>query len=78
MLTPEAVVLDAVWKVGDVVGVLSVGGDVTMVSLDADGGSWSSLACTLSEATAGACSFILALVLVGGMYTVWVPRVQQG
>jgi hypothetical protein len=71
--------LDAVWKVGDVVGVLSMGGAVTMVSLDADGGSWSSLACTLSEATAaGACSFILALVLVGGMYTGWVPRVQQG
>jgi hypothetical protein len=49
-----------------------------MVSLEADGGSLRSLACTLSEANAAACSFILALDLVGGMYKEWAPRVQQG
>jgi hypothetical protein len=37
--------------------------------LTADGGSPESAAWTLLEATAGVCSFILALVLVGGMYT---------
>jgi hypothetical protein len=63
-------VLDVVENVGDVFAVSSVGGAVTTVSLGPGGGSLGSLASTtVSGATSGACAFILALVLVGGINT---------
>lgn len=55
-------------KVGDVFGVVTTGGAVTMVSLGAAGGSAASLALVVARMLAGAASFILALDLVGGMY----------
>lgn len=50
-------------------GVLSTVGAVTMVSLGADGGSTASACWAGGGTMVGASSFILALDLVGGMYT---------
>jgi hypothetical protein len=56
------------WKVGDVLGVMLWTGATTMVSLDMDCGSSGSLVWVAVEIVEdGASSFILALVLVGGM-----------
>jgi len=62
-------VFDDAWNVGDADGVSSTLGAVTTVSFVADGGSLGSLASTAAVVTAGGCCFILALVLVGGIYT---------
>lgn len=58
------------WNVGEVSGLELGAGIVTMVSLDADGGaSANRLGWTVAEMPACVASFILALVLVGGMYS---------
>jgi hypothetical protein len=58
-------------NVGDVLGVISTLGAVMMVSFVAEGGSAGplTLIIVVAERMAGASSFILALVLVGGMYS---------
>jgi hypothetical protein len=58
-------------NVGEVLGVVSTLGAVMMVSLDTEGGSAGSLTLIIvaAERPAGVSSFILALVLVGGMYS---------
>jgi hypothetical protein len=57
-------------NVGEVLGVDSTLGVVTIVSLGAEGGSMGSLALVVvtAEILVGAASFILALDLVGGIY----------
>jgi Co/Zn/Cd efflux system component len=66
--------------VGEVVGVVSTLGAVTMVSLCAGAGSIGSLA--LVSVTVGvvvdASSFILALILVGGINSIELNNVQVG
>lgn len=66
-------VLEVDWNVGDVFGVVSMVGAVTTVSLGTGGGWVDSAAWfeaeVVAEVVAGASSFILALDLVGGMYT---------
>jgi hypothetical protein len=59
-------------KVGEVFGVESTLGAVTMVSFGADGSSTGSLVLVVvtAEVLVGAASFILALDLVGGIYLV--------
>ena len=65
-------VLELASNVGEVFGVESTLGAVTMVSFGADGCSTGSLALVVVAIgiLVGAASFILALDLVGGMYLV--------
>ena len=67
-------------NVGEVLGVVSTLGAVTMVSLGAGAGSIGSLA--LVSVTVGvvvdASSFILALILVGGINSSELDNVQVG
>lgn len=71
-------VLELARKVGDVFGVVSGAGAVTMVSLGAgDGGSTGSLAWVVAETLAGASCFILARDLVGGIYSWTVSHVAR-
>jgi hypothetical protein len=67
-------VLEFASNVGEVFGVESMLGAVTIVSFGAEGGSTGSLALVVvtAEVLVDATSFILALDLVGGMYLeVW-------
>jgi hypothetical protein len=72
--------LEPASNVGEVLGVVSTLGAVTMVSLGAGAGSIGSLA--LVSVTVGvlvgASSFILALVLVGGINLTVLDNVQIG
>ena len=67
-------------NVGEVVGVVSTLGAVTMVSLGAGAGSIGSLALVsvTVKVVVGAASFILALVLVGGINLKVLNCVQIG
>jgi hypothetical protein len=79
-ITRRVGVLDELWNVGEVVGVSFFTGAETMVSLDGGCGSAGSLVWVAVEMVleGAVSSFILALVLVGGMYSDDALRVQGG